>query len=187
MWLRTKTSGMPHEAMQGRWTATLMSPGLSQQASATISVAISSPMLSGTGAARRVATTRPLARQLHAHQAGLLLEGQPVARHGAAVTLPGARQHEGGADIGMAGERQLGLGREDAHLGRVRGLLGRQHEGRLGEVELGRDRLHLRGLEALRIGDDGQRVAAESAVGEDVDGGEFDFHGADPSCSPRMA
>ena len=128
-----------------------------------------------------------LARQVHAHQAGLLLEGQPVARHGAAIALPGARQHEGGADIGMAGERQLGLGREDAHLGRVRGILGRQHEGRLGEVELGGDRLHLRGLEALRIGDDGQRVAAESAVGEDVDGGEFDFHGADPSGSPRRA
>ena len=42
-------------------------------------------------------------------------------------------------------------------------------------------------VEALRIGDDGQRVAAELAVGEDVDGGEFEFHGADPSGSPRMA
>ena len=83
-----------------------------------------------------------LARQLHAHQSGFLLEDQPVARHGAAIALPGARQHEGGADIGMAGERHLGLGREDADLGRGRGIPGRQHEGRLGEVELGGDGLH---------------------------------------------
>ena len=43
---------------------------------------------------------------------------------GAAVALPGAGQHEGRADIGMAGERHLGLGREDAHLGGVAGSRG---------------------------------------------------------------
>ena len=84
------------------------------------------------------------------------------------------RQHEGRADIGMAGERHLGLGREDADLGGVGRVLRRQHEGRLGEVELGGDRLHLLGGQALGIGHDGQRIAAESAVGEDVDGLERD-------------
>ena len=122
-----------------------------------------------------------LARDVERDQAGLLLEHQPIAREGPAVTLPGARQHEGRADIGMAGERQLGLGREDADLGGMRGIPGRQHEGRLGEVEFGRDRLHLLRRQALGVGDDGQRIAAERPVGEHVDGGEFEFHGADPS------
>ena len=76
----------------------------------------------------------------------------------------------------MAGERHLGLGREDADVGRMRGVLGRQHEGRLGEVELGGDGLHLPGREAACVGDDGQRIAAELAVGEDVDGDEVEFH-----------
>ena len=90
-----------------------------------------------------------LARQVQRHQAGLLLEHQPVARDLAAMANARPRQHEGGADIGMAGERHLGLGREDADVGGVRRVLGRQHEGRLGEVEFGRDRLHLLGRKAL--------------------------------------
>jgi len=38
------------------------------------------------------------------------------------------------------------------------------------------DRLHLLGGQAAGIGDDGQGIAAELAVGEDVDGGEIEFH-----------
>ena len=47
------------------------------------------------------------------------------------------RQHEGGADIGMARERDLRFTREDANLRVVRGIARRQHEGRLGIIELG--------------------------------------------------
>ena len=49
---------------------------------------------------------------------------------------------------------------------------GRQEEGRLREVHLARDRLHLGVAEPVRVEDDGQRIAAEDAVGEDVDLGE---------------
>ncbi len=117
-----------------------------------------------------------LAHDVHGHQPGLLLEDQPVAGHRPAVAGAGAGQHEGGADIGMAGEGHLGLGREDADLGGVGRVLGRQHEGRLGQVELGCDGLHPLARQALCIGDDGQRVAPELAVGEDVHGDEVEFH-----------
>jgi len=78
----------------------------------------------------------------------------------------------------MAGERHLRLGGEDADLGGVLRILRRQHEGRLGEVELGGDRLHLLGRKAPCVGKHGQRVAAEFPVGENIDGLERDFHGS---------
>jgi hypothetical protein len=71
------------------------------------------------GAARRVATTTPSSRVTSSGtRPAILLEHQPVA------APAHARQHEGGADIGMAGEGHLGLGREDADLGGVRGSFG---------------------------------------------------------------
>ena len=111
-----------------------------------------------------------LARHVERHQTRDLLEHQPVA------APAHARQHEGGPDIGMAGEGQLGLGREDADMGGVRRVLRRQHEGRLGEVELGGDGLHLLRRQALGVGHDGQGIAAEFPVGENVDGLEGAFH-----------
>ena len=116
------------------------------------------------------------AGDVHGHQPGLLLEDQPFAGHRPPVTAAGTGQDEGGADIGMAGEGHLGLGREDADLGGVGGVPGWQHEGRFGQVELGRDGLHPLTRQSLGIGDDGQRVAPELAVGEDVDGDEIEFH-----------
>ena len=76
----------------------------------------------------------------------------------------------------MAGEGQFGLGREDADFRGVAGIFRRQHEGRLGIVEFGRDGLHAFAREPLGVEHDGERVAAEGAVGEDVDGGEMAFH-----------
>ena len=74
--------------------------------------------------------------------------------------LPRA-QHEGGADIGMAGKRHFGARGENAHMGGVRGVLRRQHEGRFREIELGGDGLHLRRRKPARVGHDGERIAAE--------------------------
>ena len=151
-----------------------MSPGARPTAEATISArhGLDQRQRLRRGKARRHHDA-VLARQVERDQAGLLLEHQPVA-----ARRPMPRQHEGGADIGMAGEGQLGLGREDADLGGVRRVLRRQHEGRLGEVELGGDRLHLLGREAFGVENDGQRIAAELPVGENVDGLERTFHGS---------
>jgi len=80
-----------------------------------------------------------------------------------------AREHERGADVGVAGEGHLGRRREDAHAAVVP-LLRRQHERRLGVVELAGDQLHLGGAEPLRLGQHGERVPAEARVGEDVAG-----------------
>ena len=92
------------------------------------------------------------------------------------VALGRAAGHAGedvaGADVGMAGERHLGLWREDANAGAVGGVLGRQDEGRLGQVELAGDGLHLGVGQAGGVGEHRQGVAAEAAVGEDVDGDE---------------
>ena len=62
----------------------------------------------------------------------------------------------------MAGERHLRRAGEDAHAGGVRRILGRQHEGGLAQVELVGEGLHLRVGEAARVGEHGERVAAEA-------------------------
>ena len=81
-------------------------------------------------------------------------------------------QHPGRADVWVARERHLALAVEDAHARGVGGIGGWQHEGRLAEIELGGERLHLAIGHAARVGKHGQRIAAEAAVGEDVDGDE---------------
>ena len=77
------------------------------------------------------------------------------------------RQHEGGAERGMARERQLGGRREDPHAHVAVG--GRWiDERRLAEIELPRKPLELPFRDLPRIGEDGEPVAVERLVGEDV-------------------
>ena len=54
--------------------------------------------------------------------------------------------------------------------------LRRQHKGGLGIIELGGDGLHLRGRQPSGIQHDGQRIAAEGAVGKNVDGDIAPLH-----------
>ena len=74
-----------------------------------------------------------------------------------------------GADGRVPGERHLGRRRENAHARGVRGVLRLQHEHRLGQVELARDRLHARAVEPVGVEHHRQRVAAEALVGEHVE------------------
>ncbi len=78
----------------------------------------------------------------------------------------------------MAGKRDFGAHGENAHLGVMRGLARRQHEGGLGIIELGGDRLHLRGRKPAGVEHHGERIAAERAVGENVDSDVAPLHGA---------
>src|SRR4029078_12316278 len=64
----------------------------------------------------------------------------------------------------------------DAHLGVIGLVARRQHEGRLGIVELGCDRLHLRRRQSAGIDPDGERFAAEGTVSEHVDGDVAALH-----------
>ncbi len=73
------------------------------------------------------------------------------------------------ADSRMSGEGNLALRREDSHARRVRRILRLQHEDRFREVQLAGDCLHLIGAEGIGIADDGKRIAAEAAVGEDIE------------------
>ena len=76
------------------------------------------------------------------------------------------------AERGMAGEGDFFRGEEDADLDAafafdLRGA--REDEGGLAEVGLAGEGLHLFGREAAGVGEDGEGVAFEGALGEDVD------------------
>ena len=76
-------------------------------------------------------------------------------------------EHERRAEARVPGERELVLRREDPNPHRP-ALPRRQHEDGLGEAELERQRLHRQLVEVARVGEDGELVAGERRVGEDV-------------------
>ena len=102
----------------------------------------------------------PLAFELDRDDAALRLQLDHSA-------LERRRQHPGGAETRMPGERKLGPGREDADPDRA-ALLRRQDEGRLREADLERERLHRLLVDRPRVREDGELVPLERAVGEDV-------------------
>ncbi len=90
----------------------------------------------------------------------------------------GRSEHQRRADRGVPGKRQFGRGREYAQPRGVVGILRRQHEHGLGEVHLARDPLHPGIVDAVAVGEHGQRIAAEHPVGEDVRRMEPVCHGS---------
>ncbi len=80
----------------------------------------------------------------------------------------GRGEHVRGADGGMAGKLQLAARGEDAHLGGMARVVGREHERRFGVVELPRDVLHESRLDVSSIGKDRELVTAKAVVGENV-------------------
>src|SRR5690606_1975761 len=77
-------------------------------------------------------------------------------------------EYERAAQRGVAGKRQLHGGDEDADLRVGVGAAGGQNEGAFGEVELARERLQRVLLEPARVLEDGQGVAGQGPIGEDV-------------------
>jgi len=77
---------------------------------------------------------------------------------------------------GMSGEWHLGPGRKDTNASDVRRVVRRQDERCLCEIELVGYGLHLGFGQATRVRDNSDGIAAELAVGEDVDGLEFNLH-----------
>ena len=84
------------------------------------------------------------------------------------AALERLRERPCGPQHRMTGELHLVIGVEDAHASRA-SLLGWQHESRLGEADLERERLHGLGSDAAGIGEDRELVAGERGIGEDVD------------------
>ena len=128
---------------------------------------------------RRQARTHhrcPLPHQAEANEPRLFFEKYRIGQC-ATVAFAIRRQNVSGADIRMAGEWQFRTWREDANLRGVRGILRRQNEGCFREVELRSDGLHLLACQRSRLRHDRKLVAAEFAIGEDVDSNETNLHG----------
>jgi len=104
--------------------------------------------------------------------------GPALLHHGARRDEPAAGQRPRRPDARVAGEGQLdGRGEDAQPVVRVRGGR-RQHEGRLGQVELAGDRLHRRRVESFGIEHHGERVAGKRSGREHVEGDEAAGHGA---------
>ena len=81
---------------------------------------------------------------------------------------PAARQRERRSDRRMAGGGSSSPGVKMRKRTSVPSLLARQHERRLREVHLLRDRLHRVGGQTASVEEHGELVAAEEVIGEDV-------------------
>ena len=174
----THRNGSPAEATRGGCVLVTTTSGLRPMLAATASTAGAAPSVSRCGAVISQYDRLTVAiADLDRHGAGALLEhhpgGFPMRRKRAA-----RGQHERGADVGVAGERDLGGRREDAHPARVRRIVGRQHEGGLGVIELARDALHLLARQARRVRQHRERIAAEAPLGEHVTGAVAIAHDA---------
>ena len=113
--------------------------------------------------------------------------GMTPALISSVTASPGLRQRANdvrGAERRMAGERHLERRREDAHARRRASR--RQDERRLRQVELQRERLHRRVVDAARVLEHAQRIAAERRLGEHVDDAEgVGRHGSAPQAAGR--
>ena len=105
----------------------------------------------------------------HSHQSGYLLEDHVPAIERDAANPILMRQDERRADVGMTRKRHLGARCKNPDTSGVCRIRRRQHESRLGKIELVGDRLHLSVGKTSRIGNDRHRVATKLPIGEDID------------------
>ena len=121
------------------------------------------------------------------HTSPSRVDGDDAGGHLERDAIAGVQQvahHVRRAQRRMPGEGHLERGREDAHARRRE--RGRQHERGLGEVELQCQRLHGRRVELAGVLEDAQRVAAEGALGEDVDDAIAQVHPAASTCATSV-
>ena len=104
----------------------------------------------------------------HSDEFGYLLEDHVPAIERDAANPVLMRQDERRADVGMTRKRHLGARRKNPDTSGVCRIGRRQHESRLGKIELVGDGLHLSVGKTARIGNDRHRVAAELPIGEDI-------------------
>ena len=119
---------------------------------------------------------RTIFQQRDRDQAGFFLEHDAITGDGPAVTGAGAREHKGGADVGMARKRHFRTRREDPYLRGMCAVLGRQYEGSFSQIEFRGDALHLLRRQPFRVQHHRERVAAEPMVREYIDGLELQAH-----------
>ncbi len=101
--------------------------------------------------------------------ADLLLENDAQVLRREQLRRAQMREQRRRADGRMAGERQFAGGRENPQRRRIDGIARLAHEHGLGKIELARDRLHPRVVEALGVEHHGERIAGERRIGEDVE------------------
>lgn len=84
----------------------------------------------------------------------------------------------------MAGEWYFIRHGKNANLGIVRDIARRQHERRFGIIEFGCNGLHLRGRKAAGVEHYRQRIAAEGAIGKNIDSDIAPLHLISPQSIP---
>ena len=89
------------------------------------------------------------------------------------------------ADDGMAGERELAGGGENAQTSERAIIRGPLDENGFRKIHLARDGLHFRGGNAVAVGDDRERVAGETFGGEDIERVESAIHAVPLSGAAR--
>jgi hypothetical protein len=98
-----------------------------------------------------------------------LLEHDPHVLPRQQVRLADMSEQRRRSNRWMAGERQFSRRREDPEACRIGGSPRIEDEYGFGQVELGRDRLHGGIVEAFGVEHDGERIAGERRLGEDVE------------------
>ena len=171
------TNGAPQLARQGGCRRTSISDGSSEHACAIIATSKSRMIRNCWGAARDAPATRPSTVSIVIRtKSGYLLEDHVPAIERDAANPVLMRQDERRADVGMTRKRHLGARRKNPDTSGVCKIGRRQHESRLGKIELVGDGLHLSVGKTACIGNDRHRVAAELPIGEDIDRLKWHFH-----------
>jgi hypothetical protein len=103
-----------------------------------------------------------------------------LCQHKLLLLFAAPRESDSGTDRRVAGKRQFRRRRENAQPGAMDFVQGRQHEHRLGVVELARNRLHRRSVEAVRVEHHRKRIAGKPPQRKHVESNVAPAH-ASPS------
>ncbi len=102
------------------------------------------------------------------NRADVFFEYHPDVLRAQKVVCAQFADENGGAEGRVARKREFAPGCEYAQPRGIDWIMRLEQKGRLREVELGGNSQHRRGIETAAVDHDGERVAGERPVGEDV-------------------
>ena len=158
--------------------AVSISPGLSEHAAATMSGAMSSPRVSGCGGVKRAPTSEPPSLIRSSRTSRPSPRTRAARRPARPWLLPARARTKAVPTLGCPANGISARGVKIRTCAVCAAILRRQHESRLGEIELAGDGLHLRGRQAAAVEARRRADCRRISFGEDVDGDKFKLHGS---------